>query len=118
MSTLLTQQVRSAKGNYPWTERRTDTRYHCPRLARVRPPTAPENSGRLSLVRDVSKSGIGLFLTSAVEPGTVLHIELRSRSVVKRVARVVHTSKQEGGWLMGCTLDNPLSDAELQAIGS
>jgi len=55
-----------------------------------------------------------LLLTSSCTPGTLLEIEVHGRSVVKRVARVVHSTKKDGGWLVGCTLNNSLSDAELE----
>ena len=69
-----------------------------------------------SRVRNVSTNGIGLFLIQTLEPGTLLDVELRSRSIVKGVARVVQSSKQEGGWLIGCTLDSPLSASELEVL--
>jgi hypothetical protein len=78
----------------------------------------PRALSRLSIVRNVSTTAIGLFLTHTLEPGTLLDVELRSRFVVNRVAQVVHAIKQEGGWLIGCTLDNPLSASELEALQS
>jgi hypothetical protein len=118
MSTLLVQQAPSAKANNSGIELRTEARYHCPRLARVRPHTKSAVTERLSIVRDISANGIGLLLTHALEAGTLVDVELRSRSIVRRVAKVVHSTKQEGGWLIGCTLDNPLSNPELQALQS
>jgi hypothetical protein len=66
----------------------------------------------------ISTKGIGLFLTHPLVPGTLVDVELRTRCTVKRVAQVVHSTKQEGGWLVGCTLDNPLSASELEALRS
>ena len=118
MSTLLMQQVPSAAANDLGCDQRTETRYSCPRLARVRPRTTRAVTDRLSIVRNISANGIGLFLTHALDPGTLIDVELRSRCIVRRVAKVVHSTKQEGGWLIGCTLDNPLSNQELQSVRS
>ena len=96
----------------------SESRCHCPRLARVRPQHWPKGLARLSIVRNVSTNGIGLFLTRTLEPGTFVDVELRSRFIVNRVAQVVHATKEEGGWLIGCTLDNPLSASELEALRS
>ena len=108
MSVLLRQHAPSAK----------TSGCHCPRLARVRPQNWPKGLARLSIVRNVSTNGIGLFLTRTLEPGTFVDVELRSRFIVNRVAQVVHATKEEGGWLIGCTLDNPLSASELEALRS
>jgi hypothetical protein len=118
MSTLLSQRPVSAEASDPSIQQRSEPRYHCPRLARVSPQKGPKNLSRLSIVRNISANGIGLLLTRPVEPGTLLDVELRSRSIVTRVAQVVHSSKQEDGWLVGCTLTNPLSDPELQQLRS
>jgi hypothetical protein len=116
MSSLLSQHPASAGMIDLSAEQRAEPRYHCPRLARVSPHKGPKNLSRLSIVRNISANGIGLLLTSPLEPGTQIVVELRSRSIVTRVAQVVHASKQEGGWLVGCTLDNPLSDPELSQL--
>jgi hypothetical protein len=116
MSTLLMQQAPSAAANDLGFDQRIETRYSCPRLARVRPRTNPAATDRLSIVRNISANGIGLLLTHTLDPGTLIDVELRSRYIVRRVAKVVHSTKQEGGWLIGCTLDNPLSNHELMAV--
>src|SRR5262249_46087221 len=118
MSSLLTQQAASAKSIDLHSECRVEPRFHCPRLARIRPVNGPKGLPRLSIVRDISTSGIGLFLTRALEPGTLIDVEMPSRCIVKRIAQVVHSTKQEGGWLVGCTLNNPLSAPELDALRS
>ena len=118
MSTLLSQHPVSAETTDLSTEPRSETRYHCPRLARVSPQKGPKNLSRLSIVKNISANGIGLLLTRPLDPGTLIDVELRSRSIVTRVALVVHSSKQEDGWLVGCTFNNPLSDPELQQLRS
>jgi hypothetical protein len=118
MSTLLMQQAPSVEANVRGIEQRTEARYHCPRLARVRPRTKSAVADRLSIVRNISANGIGLLLTHPLDPGTLIDVELRSRCIVRRVAKVMHSTKQEGGWLIGCTLDSPLSNHELQSLRS
>jgi hypothetical protein len=48
----------------------------------------------------------------------VIDVELRSRSLINRVAQVIQSIKQENGWLSGCTLGYPLSASELEALRS
>jgi len=74
-------------------------------------------------VKDISAGGIGLLLQHRFRPGTVLTIELRERTgqVLRTVqARVVHTTalRVDGGycWLLGCSLKQPLTDAEFEAL--
>jgi hypothetical protein len=118
MSTLLSQHPPSAARPDRSNEQRTEARYHCPRLARVSLQKAPKSRARLSIVHNISASGIGLLLTYPLDRGTLIDVELRGRLVVTRVAQVVHSTKHEGGWLIGCTLDNPLSEPELQQLRS
>ena len=115
MSKLLFQRASSVETHDLGIEQRTEPRYHCPRLARIRPRTRQGVTDRLAIVKNISAHGIRLFLTQALEPGTLVGVELRSRYIVQRVATVVHCTKQEGGWLIGCTLDNALSEHELQS---
>jgi len=53
-----------------------------------------------------------------MSPGTLMNVELCGRAIINRVARVVHSTRAEEGWIIGCTLDNPLCDQELQELGS
>jgi hypothetical protein len=76
----------------------------------------PESAFRLSVVHNVSASGIGLVFTAPLTPGTLLEIEMPGRSGNRRFARIVHCTKQDGGWLIGCTLDQTLSGAELERL--
>ena len=84
----------------------------------------PAGSGllerRLVRVRNVSRTGIGLTSDRRWEPGTMLVLEMPPvedvppRSVR---ARVVHATLQVGGtFLVGCLFQQPLSDADLQAL--
>jgi hypothetical protein len=97
-------------------EKRAEPRHRCPRLVRVRRVTVPPSAFRLSIVHNVSTHGIGLVLSDSVPPETMLEIEMRGKSIVKRFARVVHCTKQEDGWLVGCSINESLSDAELERM--
>jgi hypothetical protein len=78
--------------------------------------TVPESAFRLSVVQDVSANGIGLVLTFPLTPGALLEVEMHSRSIISRFARVIHCTRQEGGWLVGCALNLSLSDSELERM--
>ncbi len=116
MSGPSSQHAPRTETNTIGAERRTEPRYNCPRLVRIRQVTVPENAFRLSLVQNVSAHGIGLVFANPFPPGTLLEIEVHGRSIVQRFARVIHSTKQEGGWLVGCTLNHSLSDAELERL--
>lgn len=98
------------------TDRRAEPRYKCPRLVRIRLAAVPDSSLRLSQVHDVSANGIGLLHSSPLPLGTVLEVQMQGCMVQSRTARVVHCTRQEGGWLLGCTLDQSLSAAELDRL--
>ena len=118
MSTLLRQHTAPASFAISRSEQRRESRYKCPKLARVFPSNTPKSLARLSIVHDISAHGIGLLLTKHMSPGTMMNVELSGRAVTNRVAQVVHSTRTEGGWIVGCKLDNPLSDQELQEFGS
>jgi len=118
MSTLLRQPAAPAAFKLSRFEQRGEPRHRCPKLARFSPVDSPRSLARLSMIRDISANGIGLLLTIPMSPGTLLNLELSGRAIVSRVACVVHTTRTEGGWIVGCTLDDPLSDGELQEFGS
>jgi hypothetical protein len=82
----------------------------------------PVNSGfterRQARVRNVSRTGVALAVDRSWPPGTVLIIEVPAEEGAKTVrARVVHSTAQFGGtFLVGCTFDIPLSDADVQFL--
>ena len=101
---------------YAGAEKRTERRHVCRRLVRVRRAMPPGALSRLAIVQNVSTHGIGLLLTEPVPPETVLEIEMHGKSIVKRFVRVVHSTKQADGWLVGCSLNSSLSDGELELL--
>jgi hypothetical protein len=114
MSVLSAADTSGVGTNRIATEHRSEPRYKCPRLVRVRPVTVPESNLRLSQVHDVSTKGIGLLHGSPFSLGTLLEIQLPGCITERRFARVVHCTRQEGGWLIGCTLNNSLSATEFE----
>ena len=102
--------------DYAGAEKRTEPRHSGRRLVRVRRAMPPGAPSRLAIVQNVSTRGIGLLLTEPVPPETVLEIEMQGQSITKRYARVVHSTKQADGWLVGCSLNNSLSDGELEGL--
>jgi hypothetical protein len=109
-------QAPHAGTEHSGAENRTEPRYVCNRLVRVRRAMAACDRFRLALVKNVSTKGIGLLLTEPVPPETMLEIEIHGPSIVKRFARVVHSTKQADGWLVGCSLNSSLSDGELEPL--
>ena len=97
-------------------DRRSEPRYKCRRLVRIRPVTVPASNLRLSQVHNVSANGIGLLHASPFALGTLLEIQLQGCTIQSRITRVVHCTRQEGGWLVGCTLNHSLSTTELERL--
>ena len=118
MTLLLGQRAAPTAITHSRLEHRRLLRGKCPRLARVFPVNSPRGLARLSIVRDISENGIGLLLTRPISPGTLMSVELRGRSIMNRVAQVIRSARTDGGWIVGCKLDNPFSHQELQELGS
>jgi hypothetical protein len=85
-------------------------------MMRVRRATPSGASSRLALVQNVSTHGIGLVFSDPVPPGTVLELEMHGKTIVKRFARVVQSTRQADGWLVDCTLNDSLSDGQLDQL--
>jgi hypothetical protein len=104
----------------PRRDLRTATRLPCSwnTLCQVRDP----RGGLLgsAWVRDLSATGIGLFLERRYEPGTVLALELshrKRRLCCRLLLRVTHSTElSPGHWLHGGTLSRKLGNAELRVL--
>jgi hypothetical protein len=69
-------------------------------------------------LRNVSRQGLALITDRRWAPGTVLAVELplAERPIAVR-AKVVHATAQPGGtFLVGCMLDNALTDAQVELV--
>jgi len=73
---------------------------------------------RQGRVRNVSRTGVGVVVDRAWQRGTTIILELPAEDGVKAVrATVVHATPQIAGtFLVGCALELPLTDAEVQAL--
>jgi hypothetical protein len=73
-----------------------------------------------AIIHDVSPRGIGIVIPRRFEKGTDLRVEIEAadgkpgRHLTARVAHVRADSL--GHWFHGCTLPNPLADADLRDI--
>jgi hypothetical protein len=85
-------------------------------MVQVRRATPPGTPYRLALVQTVSTNGIGLVLAYPVPPGTMLEIEMQGKTIMKRFARVVHSTRHEDGWLVDCTLNDSMSDGQIDRL--
>src|SRR5262245_34981456 len=88
-------------------ERRAKVRFLCNQQAFCQPVT--EDLWWQATVRNLSYSGMALVITRRLEPGMTLAIELEGLARPVR-ACVIHVERQaEGGWLVGCELDQELT---------
>jgi hypothetical protein len=78
----------------------------------------PDLDATYQVVRvwNFANKGIGIFLSRPLKAGTAVHLRFRHMVVEDRVATVVHVTKEEGNWLVGCTLDRDFSARERQAL--
>jgi hypothetical protein len=71
-------------------------------------------------VRDISSLGIGLTCSQFFERGTILRLEGKDFPLARLgplYASVIHANRRQGGeWHLGCVLERPLSEQELQPM--
>jgi hypothetical protein len=100
-------------------ERRAHDRHVCGCARVVHLAVRPSFRAVRALVADVSARGLGLTFSQALDPGTVLAVQVRGRrrgvSLV-RVARVVHATQVNGNWRIGCTVSPPFSPEEIESL--
>jgi hypothetical protein len=82
--------------------------------------TAEQEERWPAVIRDISQTGMGLFVGRPFDPGTLLEVELektrRRRRRMVLAMRVVHLRRQDGGWLLGCVLETELTEAQLAGL--
>ncbi len=102
----------------PAPERRVAPRHPSSLRVSCYPVGSGLSERRQARIRNLSQTGVGLAVDRAWMPGTVLIIELPAEEGTRSVrARVIHSTPQMGGtYLVGCNLDVPLTDAEIQAL--
>lgn len=99
---------------------RSGVRYRCA-LATLGQLVFPDSGESHSAwICNLSRRGIGLNLSQALEPDTTLVIKLKSpvnSKAVKVSAKVVHaTPEADGTWRIGCELLEPLTPEMLDEL--
>ena len=97
-----------------WLERRATARVLCDRPAKVRHEGRVGDPAEFARLRDISSSGICLYLDQHYPVGALLIVE--SLSPVGRVllARVMRVDQESGGWRHGCELSTHFGAEELR----
>ena len=98
-------------------ERRSDERGPCPN--RVRVLVRDELIEEQAVVYDATTTGIGIIATRSFPTGTRLLMqpqdEAKDLSMIAAVVRHV-TSLQDGSYLIGCQLDKPLPESDVEKL--
>jgi hypothetical protein len=70
-----------------------------------------------AVVQNLSSGGIALLLCEALQPATVLKVEVEGGDGPRLlVARVTHVTEQAEGWLHGCELTVPLTADQIENL--
>jgi PilZ domain len=95
-------------------------RFGCPLRSQLRVIIRPSFLPVTVTVNDVSAKGIGLLCEAHIELGACLAIfwkfggAQRWRTVRARVVRLA--PRRDGGWVAGCVFQDPLQNADLEAL--
>ncbi len=88
----------------------------------AQPLGSPDPDRHPAQVLNISASGMGLLVPSAIETGTLLSIDLSPPAGSFRrtmLACVVHaTSHSPGQWALGCNFIHELDEDDLQALAA
>jgi hypothetical protein len=113
----------SPLGNAPSTtalDRRAWVRYSCDLEAAYVPASEDPDILWPARVVNIACGGVGLMLSRRFEPGMLLQVELQvpkkgfSRPLLIQVMHV--TGHEYGGWLVGCSFLQPLSEEEVKQL--
>jgi hypothetical protein len=98
---------------------RREKRYRCPlaTIAYARPQNG-EVEERIVWLANVSKNGLAFIAETPFQAGDALILRARSLGAETLLQlRVVHATQQPNGdWIMGCLLDRPLTDDEIDRL--
>jgi hypothetical protein len=104
----------------PLSDRRATERYHCAPATLVRLQVPPKQEIQQGWLLDGSLGGVGMLLARPQEPGLAVVIRLSTMAgakVYELPARVIHATAYSGGdWVVGCRLDTPLTQDDLDAV--
>jgi hypothetical protein len=79
----------------------------------------PENLPMEAQLHDISTTGVGIYAPAWLDPGTFLMMKIRGwlGNDRKLRAKVVHCTRVKSGcWLLGCSLEAPLSWQEVEDL--
>jgi diguanylate cyclase (GGDEF)-like protein len=95
-------------------ERRAMVRFLCNQPVTIALDGAAEGQNSLATIRNISRTGIGVYLESLLPESALVTVEpLAQTSAKTLLARVVYSRPDCKGWYHGCELSTMLSDAEL-----
>lgn len=100
-------------------QRRHQDRLPCTLDVSYRKLGSRSNYFWMARIWDISRTGISLQLKDEILKGTILEIEVLKGPNVARtlLARVAHATEHESNsWIIGCDLDQPLSEEELASL--
>lgn len=104
-------------------DRRAGARYESSLWACCHTDGPPRDANCSGAVRNISAGGLGLVLGHCFRPGADLTVELQTadgkplRTVRVRVRHATAVAAENARtWLIGCSFETPLSEAELQAL--
>lgn len=101
-------------------DQRTWVRFRTELRAEYQVVGDPENATHPACVLNISASGVGLEIESALEAGSLLNVDLldrQGRPVRSILACAVHTTRRAGGALaVGCNFIRELTEDELEAL--
>src|SRR5262245_38249639 len=112
---LLPPEAEQAQGADFRDERRASPRVATFHFVLIRAET-PGSLFQWAPILNLSLTGVGLLLKQSCAPGERLSVVFQLGSVRNRVATVVHSTPKEDSWLIGCTLDAPLTVSEFHAL--
>jgi hypothetical protein len=104
----------------PAVDRRAWVRYSCDLEASCIPANDDPEILWPARVVNISCGGVGLLLSRRFEPGFLLQVELQiphkgfSRPLLVQVLHA--TGHERGGWLLGCSFPQPLTEEEVQQL--
>jgi hypothetical protein len=103
----------------PGAEARAAPRHIVSRITACRILRLPKSLPMEAQLHDISISGLGIYAPAWLDPGTFLVVTIQGCVGTDRVlrAKVVHaTPVRKGCWLLGCSLDVPLTWQEVEDL--
>jgi hypothetical protein len=101
-------------------DKREWVRFACELGASYRIVRVTERKPAPAKVIDISPRGVGLKIERSIDPGTVLSVDLQSKSgksTLRMFACVVRVKEvKPGEWSLGCNFIREISDKELNAL--